>query len=93
MQPAPSIPARAGPIWELKRSLIRPYNKQRSPAPSGAGLSLYRNGPLWKRDRDGPRKEDRSPALRPVPGDAYFLNCFRSQSFPSTKRETMKQVT
>ena len=39
------------------------------------------------------RKEDRSPALRPVPGDAYFLSCFRSQSFPSTKRETMKQVT
>lgn len=24
---------------------------------------------------------------------AYFWSCFWSQSFPSTKRETMKQVT
>ena len=58
------------------------------------GFPYTGTGPCGKGTGTAPaRRTAQLPALRPVPGDAYFLNCFRSQSFPSTKRETMKQVT
>ena len=64
-------------------------DKKQRPRQIAGGAALLRNGPLWKRGRG---KGLPSPDSK-VRSGAYFFSCFRSQSFPSTKRETMKQVT
>lgn len=62
-------------------------DKNSAPGEIAGGAALLRNGPLWKK---GPGESSPGPEVR---SGAYFFSCFWSQSFPSTKRETMKQVT